>query len=56
MTVTLWRTDVPKIADCYMQGSIGLDSLITRILPFKQINHGFELMGNGASIRRVLVY
>jgi S-(hydroxymethyl)glutathione dehydrogenase/alcohol dehydrogenase len=50
------RTDVPKIVDWYMQGKIDIDSLITHVLPLDQINHGFELMERGESIRSVVVY
>jgi S-(hydroxymethyl)glutathione dehydrogenase/alcohol dehydrogenase len=50
------RTDVPKIVDWYMQGKIQIDPLITHVLPLEQINHGFELMEKGESIRSVVVY
>ena len=50
------RTDVPRIVDWYMDGKINIDDLITHVLPFKQINDGFELMRRGESIRSVVVY
>ncbi|KTD01014.1 S-(hydroxymethyl)glutathione dehydrogenase/class III alcohol dehydrogenase [Fluoribacter gormanii] len=50
------RTDVPKIVDWYMDGKINIDDLITHVLPFEQINHGFNLMKQGQSIRTVLTY
>jgi S-(hydroxymethyl)glutathione dehydrogenase/alcohol dehydrogenase len=50
------RTDVPKIVDWYMEGKINIDDLITHVLPFEQINEGFELMKRGESIRSVVVY
>ncbi len=50
------RTDVPKIVDWYMDGKINIDDLITHVLPFEQINEGFELMRRGESIRTVLTY
>jgi S-(hydroxymethyl)glutathione dehydrogenase / alcohol dehydrogenase len=50
------RTDVPKIVDWYMQGKIDIDSLITHVMPLDDINHGFELMEKGESIRSVVVY
>jgi S-(hydroxymethyl)glutathione dehydrogenase/alcohol dehydrogenase len=50
------RTDVPKIVDWYMDGKIDIDSLITHVLPLSDINHGFELMERGESIRSVVVY
>jgi S-(hydroxymethyl)glutathione dehydrogenase/alcohol dehydrogenase len=50
------RTDVPRIVDWYMNGKIDIDSVITHVLPFEQINEGFELMRKGESIRSVVVY
>jgi S-(hydroxymethyl)glutathione dehydrogenase/alcohol dehydrogenase len=50
------RTDVPKIVDWYMQGKINIDDLITHVLPFEQINAGFDLLRRGESIRTVLTY
>jgi S-(hydroxymethyl)glutathione dehydrogenase / alcohol dehydrogenase len=50
------RTDVPRIVDWYMDGRINIDDLITHVLPFEQINEGFELMRRGESIRSVVVY
>jgi S-(hydroxymethyl)glutathione dehydrogenase/alcohol dehydrogenase len=50
------RTDVPKIVDWYMQGKINIDDLITHVLPFAQINEGFDLLRRGESIRTVLTY
>ena len=50
------RTDVPRIVDWYMEGRINIDDLITHVLPFEQINEGFELMRRGDSIRSVVVY
>ncbi len=50
------RTDVPKIVDWYMEGKINIDDLITHTMPLDQINHGFDLMTKGESIRSVVVY
>jgi S-(hydroxymethyl)glutathione dehydrogenase/alcohol dehydrogenase len=50
------RTDVPRIVDWYMDGKINIDDLITHVLPFEQINEGFELMRRGESIRSVVTY
>jgi S-(hydroxymethyl)glutathione dehydrogenase/alcohol dehydrogenase len=50
------RTDVPKIVDWYMDGKINIDDLITHVLPFAQINDGFELLRAGSSIRTVVTY
>ena len=50
------RTDVPKIVDWYMDGKINIDDLITHTMPFENINHGFELMHSGESIRSVVIF
>jgi S-(hydroxymethyl)glutathione dehydrogenase/alcohol dehydrogenase len=50
------RTDVPRIVDWYMDGKINIDDLITHVMPFEQINEGFDLMRRGESIRSVVVY
>jgi S-(hydroxymethyl)glutathione dehydrogenase / alcohol dehydrogenase len=50
------RTDVPKIVDWYMDGKINIDDLITHTMPLEHINHGFELMHSGESIRSVVIF
>ncbi len=50
------RTDTPKIVDWYMDGRIEIDPMITHRLSLEEINHGFELMHAGESIRSVVVY
>jgi S-(hydroxymethyl)glutathione dehydrogenase/alcohol dehydrogenase len=50
------RTDVPRIVDWYMEGKIRIDPLITHTLKLEEINHGFELMERGESIRSVVVF
>ncbi|MDO9072840.1 MAG: zinc-binding dehydrogenase, partial [Rubrivivax sp.] len=50
------RTDVPRIVDWYMDGKISIDPLITHTLALSDINHGFELMERGESIRSVVVF
>ena len=50
------RTDVPRIVDWYMEGKINIDDLITHTMPLEQINHGFDLMHEGKSIRSVVVF
>jgi S-(hydroxymethyl)glutathione dehydrogenase/alcohol dehydrogenase len=50
------RTDVPKIVDWYMERKINIDDLITHTLTLDQINHGFDLMAKGESIRSVVVF
>ncbi|MEO1208482.1 MAG: S-(hydroxymethyl)glutathione dehydrogenase/class III alcohol dehydrogenase [Cyanobacteria bacterium J06638_20] len=50
------RTDVPKIVDWYMDGKINIDDLITHVMPLEQINHAFDLMHEGESIRSVVTF
>jgi len=50
------RRDVPKIVDWYMEGKIDIDSLITHVMPLEEINHGFDLMHEGKSIRGVVTF
>ncbi len=50
------RTDVPKIVDWYMDGKIEIDPMITHKLKLDEINHGFDLMHEGKSIRAVVEY
>jgi S-(hydroxymethyl)glutathione dehydrogenase/alcohol dehydrogenase len=50
------RTDVPKIIDWYMEGKINIDDLITHTMPLDEINHAFDLMHEGKSIRSVVVF
>ncbi|XP_042326681.1 alcohol dehydrogenase 1B-like [Sceloporus undulatus] len=45
---------VPKLVSEFMAKKFVLDPLITHVLPFDQINHGFELLHKGESIRSVL--
>ena len=50
------RTDVPTIVDWYMDGKINIDDLITHVMPLDQINHAFDLMHEGESIRSVVTF
>jgi S-(hydroxymethyl)glutathione dehydrogenase/alcohol dehydrogenase len=50
------RTDVPKIVDWYMEGKIEIDPMITHRLKLDEINHGFDLMHEGKSVRAVVIY
>ncbi len=50
------RTDTPKIVDWYMEGKLNIDDLITHTMPLDQINHAFDLMHEGKSIRSVVVF
>jgi S-(hydroxymethyl)glutathione dehydrogenase/alcohol dehydrogenase len=47
---------MPKIVDWYMEGKIEIDPMITHVMPLSEINHGFELMHKGESIRSVVTF
>ncbi|MFK7762731.1 MAG: S-(hydroxymethyl)glutathione dehydrogenase, partial [Roseobacter sp.] len=46
----------PKIVDWYMDGKIEIDPMITHKLTLDEINHGFDLMHQGKSIRAVVEF
>ena len=50
------RTDVPRIVDWFMDGKIEIDPMITHKLTLDEINHGFDLMHEGKSIRAVVEF
>ncbi|HEU0203570.1 MAG TPA: zinc-binding dehydrogenase [Burkholderiaceae bacterium] len=50
------RSDVPKIVDWYMEGRLQIDPPITHTLKLEDVNHGFELMERGESIRSVVMF
>jgi S-(hydroxymethyl)glutathione dehydrogenase/alcohol dehydrogenase len=39
-----------------MDGKIQIDPMITHTLKLDEINHGFDLMHEGKSVRAVVVY
>jgi len=53
---TRGRTQLPQYVDWYMSGRIKLDELVTHTMPLEEINHAFELMRRGESIRSVVRY
>ncbi|WP_211112631.1 S-(hydroxymethyl)glutathione dehydrogenase/class III alcohol dehydrogenase [Azospirillum sp. SYSU D00513] len=50
------RSELPGYVDRYMQGEFELDTFITHTMGLDQINHAFELMHEGKSIRSVIQY
>ncbi|XP_060635165.2 alcohol dehydrogenase 1A-like [Anolis sagrei] len=48
------KHDIPELVSEFMAKKFNLDPLITHVLPFDQINEGFELLRNGKCIRTVL--
>ena len=51
---TKGRTQLPRFVDRYMSGKIKLDEMVTAELPLERINHAFDLMHEGKSIRAVV--
>lgn len=50
------RTELPGYVEQYMKGEIKIDELVTYTMPLDEINHAFELMHEGKSIRSVIIY
>lgn len=50
------RSELPGFVDDYMNGKLKIDEMITHTVPFEQINHAFDLMHDGKSIRTVVLY
>ncbi len=44
------------MVDQYMAGEIEIDSMITHTMGLDEINHAFDLMHEGKSIRSVVHY
>ena len=50
------RTELPGYVERYMNNEINIDDFITHVMPIEQINHAFELMHNGESIRSIVTF
>jgi S-(hydroxymethyl)glutathione dehydrogenase/alcohol dehydrogenase len=50
------RSGLGRFVDLYMDGSLQIDPLITHRLRLDEINHGFELMRSGQSIRSLISF
>ncbi|MFP5464801.1 MAG: S-(hydroxymethyl)glutathione dehydrogenase/class III alcohol dehydrogenase [Gammaproteobacteria bacterium] len=50
------RSQLPGYVDRYLAGQIHVDEFVTHTLPLEQINHAFELMHAGQSIRSVILF
>jgi len=48
------KTQLPDMVDQYMNGEIKVDEFITHTMPLEEINHAFDLMHEGKSIRSVI--
>jgi len=50
------RTGVPPLVEKYLRKEIKVDEMVTHTMPIKEINHAFELMHDGKSIRSVVTF
>jgi len=50
------RTELPGYVDNYMNGKLEIDKMITHTMGIQDINHAFDLMHEGKSIRSVIHY
>ena len=50
------RSQLPGMVDQYMAGQIKVDEMITHTMGLDEINHAFDLMHEGKSIRSVIHY
>lgn len=50
------RTELPQYVDNYMTGKIEIDKMVTHTMGIEQINHAFDLMHEGKSIRSVIQF
>jgi S-(hydroxymethyl)glutathione dehydrogenase / alcohol dehydrogenase len=50
------RTELPRFVQWALEGQIDLASLVTHRMPLDQINHAFDLMHHGESIRSVITF
>ncbi|WP_306022258.1 S-(hydroxymethyl)glutathione dehydrogenase/class III alcohol dehydrogenase [Paraglaciecola sp.] len=48
------RSELPNYVERYLQGEFKLDDFITHTMPLDNINHAFELLHKGESIRTVI--
>jgi len=48
------RSELPDIVDRYMAGEFGLQEFITHTMGLDEVNHAFDLMHEGKSIRSVV--
>ena len=50
------RRDFPWLVQQYLVGKLKLDELITRRIPLKEINSGFDAIRRGETVREVVVF
>lgn len=50
------RSQLPGYVDRYLKGEIKVDPFVTHTMGLDRINHAFDLMHEGKSIRTVIKY
>jgi S-(hydroxymethyl)glutathione dehydrogenase/alcohol dehydrogenase len=50
------RTQLPGYVEQYLNGDIKIDPMVTHTMPLDEINHAFDLMHEGKSIRSVIIF
>lgn len=50
------RTELPQYVEDYMSGKIQIDPMVTHTMGLEEINHAFDLMHEGKSIRSVVLF
>jgi S-(hydroxymethyl)glutathione dehydrogenase / alcohol dehydrogenase len=50
------RSELPGYVENYMKGVINIDDMVTHTMGLDEINHAFDLMHEGKSIRSVVLY
>lgn len=50
------RTELPGYVEQYLAGDIKIDEMVTHTMGLEDINHAFDLMHEGESIRSVIVF
>ena len=50
------RSQLPGYVEDYLAGKIKVDEMVTHTMPLDEINHAFDLMHEGKSIRSVILF
>ncbi|RJF85918.1 Zn-dependent alcohol dehydrogenase [Sphingomonas cavernae] len=56
MGANRFPVDIPRLVDFYMRGLLDLDTIIAERIPLEQINHAFDELRKGDSVRSVVVF
>jgi S-(hydroxymethyl)glutathione dehydrogenase/alcohol dehydrogenase len=50
------RSQLPGLVEDYLEGRLKVDEMVTHTMPIEEINHAFDLMHEGKSIRSVVTF